>query len=218
MNTDELVREIRVTLQQNVRDITEASLTRPDLAATPRSRIFHAGRWVAPTLAAAVIVVIAGIMVSLSAHRHGDSAATGTSGALSGAWELVGANAGGRPVTVSSKWVVRLVVHSDNTILINDGVNATALTGHGADGVLRATFRSITFALDPRQGTAQGRALLQLLDSIAPNTKPRTQASSRFEIADGELTIHTSIGDLVFRQAELAPADSPSTTVSTTSS
>jgi hypothetical protein len=217
MNTEDLEAKIRAALQQNVQDITSASLSRPDLSPAPERHALGARGWIVPALIAAAVVAVAGLAVGLpAAHRNAEPSHMSSEATLSGSWRIIDASTSdGQPLPLSPKWVITLAVLNADTLRIDDGANVTTLTGHGTAGTLVASFRSTTFALDPRRGTDEGRALLDLLDSLAPSAHPQTPTRSSFEITGDVLTVHAAQGELVFRRTASAQG-SPETSASAT--
>jgi hypothetical protein len=209
MNADELERSIRATLQENVQDISGASLTPPALRATVDQRRSTSRGWLAPALAAAAVLIIAGVFAGLlatSGKGHtGNATMSASGGPLTGLWQLVSATTGGHPIRLDSTKVVQLSFTSSDTILANDGVNTATLTGQAKDGSLRAQFRSTTYVLDPRSSDPEGQALLHLLDSLAPSSTPDAVAHSSYQIANGQLSIRTSTGQLQLQQVASDP-------------
>jgi hypothetical protein len=202
MNRDQLEAAVRATLRENVADITADSLSGPMLGNRSAE---HKHRWLGPLLAAAAVVVVVGISVGIRAsiapgHHSGiapPSAGSSSSGvALTGKWRLVSATAHGSNLEVSARPAVILTFEDDSTLAIDDGVNTTFATIHPQANAFTGRFRSTTYVLDGSADKPQRRALLRLLDSIAPGATPSVSASNTYLIEGQYLTIGTSFGEL----------------------
>lgn len=220
MNPDQLEEAVRATLRENVAGITAESLHITALEsriAEPRHR------WLAPMLAAAAIVVVAGVSLGISIAIGSPRAGTGSApagytsggGSLIGEWRVVGARVHGSNVALDARPAITLTFQNDSTLAIDDGVNTTNVAIHLRAGSFAARFSSTTLVLDGSANNPRRHALLQLLDSIAPDTTPSASASNKYVIDGRHLTIQTSAGEL--RLAWLKPAvpAEPSASVTT---
>jgi len=171
-------------------------------------------------VAAATAVVGVSFAVVIASQRGADKPAPrvgspATAGPILGAWRLVAAS-NGRPIQVPAGPAVTITFLGDDTAVIWTGVNAINLTVRYEPGAVTAQFRLTTAVYDGITDPNH-RAILGLLDALAPMAGPPPPVRSTYRIQGERLTIRVGTGTLDFRRdpAGTAPASSPAAAPST---
>ncbi len=197
MNVDDVEKSIRTALQDNVRGINAATLSRPALPEPHRRPVVRS--W-ALAAAAAVAVTAVAILTQFHARDSQPPVAAAARPAV-GTWRLVSASIGAAALELPAAPTVTISFTGDGKMLVHDGVNTTTVTVQWHSGAFEASFDSTTYALDGDSSPAR-RQLLTLLNSMAPGSYPGHRTRNA-DILDGDrFTATTSVGVLIFERAE----------------
>lgn len=178
----------------------------------------HRGRlqargWVVPVIAATALVgVTAAVWIASQRDAHAPAATAdspGTTGSILGSWRLVAASVG-HPVRVSTTPGFIVTFQADDTAVILTGINAITVTVRYEPGAVTARFRLTTAAFDGSTDPDR-RAVLGLLDSLAPAAAPPAAVRSTYRIDGDHLRIRVPAGTLDFTRIPAVPAGSGST-------
>lgn len=217
MSINNLEDAVRAALRHHVSSVDAGSLTRPDLVslvAAPRRR----QQWVAPLLAAVLVLAIADVVGGLTisrTDRRGDPVMSTHSEDLDGSWQLRSVRVDDRAIDVPLRPAV-VLTFGDRSLVIRDGINTRDVDVDRSADALSARLRSITYVLDPREGEAAGRILLQVLDSVAPGSSPNRAARSTYRVEDDELVLRAPGGELTLDRLPADPTGNPGDGVTST--
>ena len=185
--------------QRNGSSLDVATVSTDPLPGGPRGR---PGRrtWVAPVVAAAALVgvtVAVGIASQRDGHPPAPAAGNGpVSGSILGLWRLVAAD-DGHAIQVPATPAVRIAFQPDGTAVVGTGVNAITLTVRYEQGAVMAQFHGTTAVYDGNTDPNY-RAVLGLLDALAPMAGPAPAVRSTYRVEGDRLTIRVSSGTLEF--------------------